>query len=353
MKVAYLLGSLNRGGTEMLILDLFINSNEAPYEMVGLYRKDGILSRDFQSSETLVIKNKTGPFWMILLYLYRLRNLINSLQVDIIHVNQSIDTLYSFLACIGLPVKIIQTNHEYDFHYKFFEKFLKSLSLKLADHNLFVSKTLYNYYKSSYAFKDNGNNAVLYNAIDFKKFHKSPSFELKTMLGLQNDVLTLGMTGNFGPGHDQATVCRFLKLLDKLNVNFVFVFIGGKDNNNPLLYEECTLFCSKNNLNEKVHFLGTRSDVPDILTQLDAFIYSSTHDAFGISVIEAIASGIPVFVNDWEVMKEITDCGERAIIYRSKDENDLLKKFMDFYHCPENFKEIKALTSINKNQHEF
>jgi len=40
--------------------------------------------------------------------------------------------------------------------------------------------------------------------------------------------------------------------------------------------------------------------------------------------------GIPVFVNDWEVMKEITHDGKFATLYKSRDENDLLKKILLF-----------------------
>jgi len=43
-----------------------------------------------------------------------------------------------------------------------------------------------------------------------------------------------------------------------------------------------------------------------------------------------MAMGIPVFVNDWEVMKEITQNGKFATLYKSRDEYDLLKKFLLF-----------------------
>ena len=146
------------------------------------------------------------------------------------------------------------------------------------------------------------------------------------------------MVGNFVPVRDQMTVCRFLNLLNKKGVDFTFVFIGDLDKNNPQLYNECQSFCKNNGLESKVLFLGARPDVPAILPQLDAFIYSTDHDTFGIAVIEAIASGIPVFVNDWEVMKEITDNGKHATLYQTKDENDILNKFLLFLRQPEKYK---------------
>jgi len=42
---------------------------------------------------------------------------------------------------------------------------------------------------------------------------------------------------------------------------------------------------------------------------MDGFVYSTAHDTFGIAVIEAIAAGIPVVVNDWPVMTEVCNLG--------------------------------------------
>ena len=50
MKVAYLFGSLNRGGTETLYLDFFRKVKNPLFDVVGLYRKNGSLSDDFLCS---------------------------------------------------------------------------------------------------------------------------------------------------------------------------------------------------------------------------------------------------------------------------------------------------------------
>ena len=81
---------------------------------------------------------------------------------------------------------------------------------------------------------------------------------------------------------------------------------------------------------EKVFFIGNRSDIPWLLRQMDLFLYASDHDTFGIAVLEALAAGTPVLVNDWAVMKEITLDGELAQLYQTGDVDECVAKIRNF-----------------------
>ncbi|MDP5337776.1 MAG: glycosyltransferase family 4 protein, partial [Nodularia sp. (in: cyanobacteria)] len=47
-------------------------------------------------------------------------------------------------------------------------------------------------------------------------------------------------------------------------------------------------------LDERVHFLGQRSDVPELMKAVDFLVFPSRYEPFGLVVIEAMASGLPV-----------------------------------------------------------
>ena len=47
-------------------------------------------------------------------------------------------------------------------------------------------------------------------------------------------------------------------------------------------------------IGERVHFLGFRTDVAEILRALDVFLLPSLREGFGLSILEAMASGLPV-----------------------------------------------------------
>lgn len=343
MKVAYLLGSLNRGGTETLLLDSFRKESIASFDMVAIYRKEGVLSSQFKNTSVKIVRIAPRGFWD-LMYILRLRRYLKLEGVDIVHAQQAIDAIYAKLALLGTTIRVIQTFHGYDFGLNKLNKLLYAISIRVCKMNVFVSEAQRNYYLDRYCIR-NCKQLVISNGINFSKFDLFKGTNIRNELKIENSVPLLGMVGSFVPVRDHITICRFLDLLNKKDINFHFVFIGKECIAYPELYVECFRFCEEKGLLEKVHFLGLRDDVPEVLSQLDAFVYASNHDTFGIAVIEALAAGIPVFVNDWEVMREVSSNGDLANLYKTKDIEDLFILFEQFLLNPTEFKQKSKFAS--------
>lgn len=361
MKIAYLFGSLNRGGTETLLLDVFRHTKSQKLDAIGIYRKSGNLESNFIESGVPIYKIVARGIRFT--YLVKLRRLFISNNITTIHAQQPIDALYALLACIGTKIKIVQTLHGYDFTNTKSEKWMLRYIIKRTDTNIFVSKSQQNYYQQKYGLKPE-KQQVVYNGISFEKLNvfdhhalSQPSSNLRAELNIAPDILLIGTVGNFNSVRNQIVICRFLKELKAVYGNFHFVFVGGRDNNSPHLYDDCVDFCSENQLSRNVSFLGSRNDVPAILHQLDVFLYATNHDTFGIAVVEAMAVGLPVFVNDWEVMNEITENGKYATLYKTNDEIDLLQQFMVFLQNKDVYKDkaqgaarfVREMFSIEKH----
>lgn len=305
LKVAYLLGSLNRGGTETLVYDV-LRSDDAPFDMLCLHRYGGAMEPDYYALNRTVVR-LTPKRCRWLSYLMKLRRLLKQQQVDIVHAQQSLDSLYASLATMGTNIKVVETFHGYDFGLGMLGKLINRLSIYLANAVCFVSVTQKDYYTEQYALqKIEKKMHVVYNGIDFCKFDKHyacPDF--MQYADVATKTIRLVAIGNFVSVRSQIVICRALHLLRLKGItDFEMFFVGRRDEKESYLSDNCVDYCNKNSLTN-VHFVGGRADVPAILQYADVFVYSSDHDTFGIAVVEAMAVGVPVMVNDWGVMKEI------------------------------------------------
>lgn len=343
MKVAYLLGSLSRGGTETLVLDVFKRYKDVPYEFIGVHRKGGAYMDDFYSAGPKFIHCRQGK--NIFSYLWRLRKVLLSEKVTICHAQQFIDCIYAKLATIGTGIKVIETFHGYDYGAGSINKKLIALSIRFADKLIFVSNAERDYYVKEYGIDDENKITVVYNGINFDKIDNYGQLS-ESLPNSKGTTVKIAMVGNFVRGRNQLELCKILKLLHDSSTQFDFYFVGRRDENQAWRYDNCVEYCKANGLDE-VHFLGARSDVPAILHAIDIFAYSTDHDTFGIAVAEAMAAGVPVLVNDYVVMQEITDNGNLATLYKTGNHTDGAKKLKSIIDNLATYKS-KALANAPK-----
>lgn len=320
LKVAYLLGSLNRGGTETLLLDVFKSWQKASYSFVGIHRKGGAYEEEFYAAGPKMYRLAPKRFrWGE--YLRQLRQLLAYERVTVVHTQMALDCIYARLATMRSGIKVVTTFHGFDIGTGLLKRLQNRIAIRMADVVCFVSQYEMAYYQQHYPIGNKGR--VVYNGVNFEKIDSAiPSLDF-----YHAKRVRLAMVGNFVSGRSQNIIVKSIHILKKRGIaDFDFYFIGRRVENVPKLYDDCVRVCKENNL-ENVHFIGGRGDVPSILKAMDGFVYSTVHDTFGIAVIEAIAVGLPVVVNDWQVMKELYKNGGKSVLFfRSNDIEDCADK---------------------------
>lgn len=322
MKVACFIGSLNRGGAETLVLDTLRNNDGSVFETILIYRNDGELSEAYR--ETGVPMFRVHPKRNKIGYIRKLRRLLRDEGVDILHTQTHLNAFLGVFCTCFSDVKLVATFH--GFTPTFIDKVYTQFALWCADASIFVSNYVRDWYFKHTCFTPRKRCHVVYNGIDFSRFDEPypiPDFLDKIAADSQG-IVKMAMVGNFSTGRSQLFLCQALKTLkDWGTCDYRFFFVGKRTEAEPDVFDNCVNYCRENGiLDTSVFFVGGRSDVPAILQHVDAFVYSTNRDTFGIAVIEAVASGLPAIVNDWGVMKEVTEDGKLAALYHTLDVED-------------------------------
>jgi glycosyltransferase involved in cell wall biosynthesis len=325
MKIAFFLGGLKRGGAESLIYDICRKKDEVPFDFCCLYRNEGDYSDAFHETGAELIRvGKTGG---MLRYLLDLRKAVLANGIDIVHAQTSSNALVSILALLMSRVKVVTTFHGFSFADapKWYRKLVYCGSRRV----LCVSEFEKRHYERKWGLPEHNKIGVVYNGIDFSKL-EGPEPDLSHPVQVSGNTLNMLMVGSFNEVRNQYFVCQVMHRLNQLDVPCRMYFAGRQYEFEPWWYDKCVAFCQENGLMDKVFFMGNRSDIPWLLRQMDLFLYASDHDTFGIAVLEALAAGLPVLVNDWAVMKEITLDGEFAQLYQTGNVDECVAKIRKF-----------------------
>jgi glycosyltransferase involved in cell wall biosynthesis len=76
-------------------------------------------------------------------------------------------------------------------------------------------------------------------------------------------------------------------------------------------------------LKERVHFLGYRNDIPDLLRAADIFVSASHREGMPRSIIEAMMCGLPVVATNIRGSREEVVQGETGILVGVKQPDEL------------------------------
>lgn len=337
MKVLHVLDQLNRGGAENLVFEICRNIQNSDFEVMLLASNGGQMEDDFKKLSTplIFIKRKLP---IDIFYISKLKKIIKKNQIDILHTHSTVSAMQAHFAVKGTKSKHVFTLHGFDYESDWKNRMALKYIINRTDANLYVSGFEKQYYVEKFRLKKN-NNFVIYNGISAQT--KPSNGNLRKELGIENDAVIISMIGNFYfNGRDQLTVCKALPEIIRKQKKTYCLFIGGRSNDRPYLYDDCVKFCNENNIDNNVIFLGIRDDVRSLLAELDIFVFSSNIDTFGIAIIEAMREGLPVVLNDYPPFMEISDNGKYARIFKTKDSDDLAEKLIDLIENPDKRKKL-------------
>ena len=83
---------------------------------------------------------------------------------------------------------------------------------------------------------------------------------------------------------------------------------------------------------DRVHFLGRRPDIPQLLKMADLYVHASNYEGFGIAAVEAMSAGLPVVASDVPGLGEIVKGA--GMLVPPGDDEALAKAINDVLESP-------------------
>jgi glycosyltransferase involved in cell wall biosynthesis len=149
---------------------------------------------------------------------------------------------------------------------------------------------------------------------------QTPRKEWRAKEGFKDSDVLFVCVARFAPQKNQALLLESFAQGPASDPRAHLVLVGEGD-----LRADLEEQSRKLNVTGKVHFLGLRSDIPDVLGAMDVFVLSSDYEGNPLSVLEAMASGLPVVSTAAGGVPNLFEAGKEGFLVAPGDLHGLAK----------------------------
>jgi glycosyltransferase involved in cell wall biosynthesis len=149
---------------------------------------------------------------------------------------------------------------------------------------------------------------------------QTPRKEWRAKQGFQDSDVLCVCVARFAPQKNHALLLESFAQGPALDPRAHLVLVGEGE-----LRADLEQQARKLNLAGKVHFLGLRSDIPDVLGAMDVFVLSSDYEGNPLSVLEAMASGLPIVSTAVGGVPNLFETGKEGFLVAPGDLQGLAK----------------------------
>ncbi len=315
MNITHLVENLNRGGLERVVIDLVREQAAEGHrvDVVCLF-EEGQLAPELDVP--IYAARKAGGFDIGAIR--RVRARLRERGSAILHTHNAMAHYYGIVAAIGLPIACrINTRHNMsglgggsrrDWLYR--------RSLMLTDAVVSVSAAAHADLVASQLMRE-GRTFAVANGIPIRGFLPASSdahAQLAAAIGVAPDTRIVGAVGRLHPAKDHPNLLRAFRLVADVMRDVVLVIVGDGARREAL-----ETFAAEQGIAARVHFLGDRGDVRELLRGFDLLAVASRTEGYSVVLVEASAVGIPIVATRVGGNAEIVRDGVSGLIVPPSD----------------------------------
>lgn len=313
--ILIIIDSLQRGGAETMLINLLPNLNIFFNTVLVTLSNESHFSEDQTKSYARynLRHNSSKDFPRSIC---RLKKIIKEHSPVLVHAQLYFSTIIGRMATPN-KIPFVFSIHSFlskdAFQANKLSLYLERLTYNKRQTIISVSETVFKDYEAH--IKVEGRHYILNNFVTNAFFEKQYDFRNHNLSSIK-----LVSVGNLKEVKNYKFLLEVIKeLKDKI---FVSLDIIGEGHLKHDLQNYITIH------QLPVKLLGSRSDVDALLPNYDGIIMCSLHEGFGNAPVEAMAIGLPLILNDLDVMKEMAK--GNATFYKCNDVDALAKIILEY-----------------------
>jgi glycosyltransferase involved in cell wall biosynthesis len=280
--------------------------------------------------------------------LFRLIRILKENNIDILHCHRHKSSFYGALAGILAKTPVVLSHvHGLSRTRNIGRRLLNFFLFKRFDRIIGCAKSV-----RDDVLKDNPSVAqekviALENSVDFERFADVPITKIEAKSKLADvpvDAFVYGTVARFGPYKGHSFLIKAFEKVKKQVPSARLILAGDGP-----LKEEIQEQAAKAGLDDSVHFLGRRDDIPKLLRAMDTFVLPSIgSEGMPLVILEAMAAGVPCIASSLSGIPEVINSSDVGFLVPPRDENALAEAMITLANMPE--EKLKDLTEKAKER---
>ena len=335
LSITHVLENLERGGLERVVVDLAEVQAAAGHRVrvVCLFQR-GPLAAELQRQgiEVMHCGKRAGTD---LAALARLRRALRPAIGGIVHTHNAVAHYHAAAALLGLGrVRLLNTRHGMGATEQGGDR--SERLFHLAGYRTDAVVAVCEAARAAYATQVPAPRLamqVVPNGIRMQRFAPGDAHDrerLRGQLGFAPGTRLVGSVGRLNFIKDHASLLHAHARIQAQVPDTGLVVVGS----GPELASLRDLRESLG-LADRVHLLGDRDDVPELLRGLDLFVLPSTSEGYSLALVEACAAGLPIIATDVGGNREIVMPGRNGMLVPAEAPDTLAASLIEMLQDPE------------------
>lgn len=298
------------GGQEQYIHQMMTAMRERGHHMEAICQPHALLAQRLRDDgftvHTLLMDGPANYIKGVI----RLRKVLREGHFDVLNTHSRRDTLLAGMAgrLAGTPL-IVRTRH-------LAKRVGSLLSYTIVPHRVTTASNFVRNHLISRGVPAS-HVATVYPVVNIKPWNKPSTLREELKLA-QNDIV-VGCVAVMRAKKGHRALIDAMEPLFRGRPNLHLVFVGG---GSPI-FEEVQEYIAQRKLTRRVHLLGRRNDVPNLLAGFDLFALATEQEASGTVFVEAAAAGLAVVGTDVDGVPEMMENGETGLLVPLHDQQAL------------------------------